>query len=169
MQDLNNHPLSPLAVVIGELTHTFKALYQAIDDQIDAIVRQDAQRIEDLTDRHAGLHSQFRRQEKAFLDELKHCTPAGMATETGYSLTLLKEVYPEYATQLVEWQDDMARSIKWLQRHQQQLVQLLEFAQRQNSTLMRSMYTIENAKSVHYSHTGTKNAFTPGMAVNQEI
>jgi gas vesicle protein len=169
MQDLNNHPLEPLAQVIDELNGTFKALYQAIDDQIDAIVRQDAQRIEDLTDRHAELHSRFRKQEKNFLDELKRCTPQGLADENGYSLSLLKEVFPDVAGQLTDWQDDMSRNIKWLQRHQQQLVQLLEFAQRQNSTLMRSMYTIENAKSVHYSHTGAKNAFTPGMSVNQEV
>ena len=65
---------------------------------------------------------------------------------------------------LEEWQDALARNIKWLQRHQGQLVQLLEFAQRQNSAMMRAMYTLGTEKKCTLQpHRTKKQRFHPAL------
>ncbi|KPP96498.1 MAG: flagella secretion chaperone FlgN [Bacteroidetes bacterium HLUCCA01] len=168
MTALNDSPLNALSEHVHALNTTFDQLFKTIDEQIDAIIMQDVVRIESLTEKHAALHGSFRSREKAFVDELQRCIPADQRESVPLSLTGLKSLYPQYTMFLEEWQDALARNIKWLQRHQGQLVQLLEFAQRQNSAMMRAMYTLETEKSAHYSHTGQKATFSSGIAVNQE-
>lgn len=168
MTSVHQTPLNSLSEQVHNLNTTFEQLFKTIDEQIDAIIMQDVQRIEALTEQHAAQHSTFRKQEKMFIDELRLCIPEALRETTPLTLSALKKIYPQYADFLEQWQDSLGRNIKWLQRHQGQLVQLLEFAQRQNSTMMRAMYTIENEKSVHYSNTGQKATFSSGVAINQE-
>lgn len=168
MLAINQTPLNALSEQVHNINTTFEQLFKTIDEQIDAIIMQDVQRIESLTEQHSMLHSTFRKQEKTFIDELQRCIPDDKRGETPLTLSALKGLFPQYTAFLEEWQEQLARNIKWLQRHQGQLVQLLEFAQRQNSTMMRAMYTIENEKSVHYSNTGQKATFSSGVAINQE-
>ncbi|MCC5926834.1 MAG: hypothetical protein JJU41_09780 [Bacteroidetes bacterium] len=168
MSAINQSPLNALSEQVHNLNTTFELLFKTIDEQIDAIIMQDVNRIELLTEQHAAQHSTFRKQEKSFIEELRNCIPEERRDATPLTLTALKSIYPQYQDFLESWQDSLGRNIKWLQRHQGQLVQLLEFAQRQNSTMMRAMYTIENEKSVHYSNTGQKATFSSGVAINQE-
>ena len=162
-------PLQTLSERVAELYEVFGRLYTCIDQKINAIVMSDVNRIEDLTEQHSALHMEFKKRERSFVEAIQTSIPTGAEISTPLSLRALKEIYPQYATWVDEWQDMLFRRMMQVQRHHDHLGQLLEFARDQNAAVMQSYYQVQTRKNAHYTATGEQSRVPSGVAINHSI
>lgn len=160
-------PLQRLSERAKDLTVTFTRLFEVIDQQISAIIKSDIVAIENLTDEHASLHQTFKKQEAAFIDELQSYVPEDYKNDVPGSLTLLKEIYPDYKIYISELQKHLTSNINLFKRNQEQLTELLNFAREQNSGLMQTIYNMQNRNYKYYGQNGECSAVSSGITVNQ--
>ncbi len=159
LKNLGDH-VELLNKIFGRLLHT-------MDGQIDAIVSSDPKSIEQLTEEHSMLSAEYKRAEKSFISELKNQFKSrGDQTPR---LSELKEIYPEAAELIENWREILTLNTKKMQQKHEHVVRLLEFALLRNSSMMRSIYSIQNNKTAHYTLEGNKENKMSGLAVNQEI
>lgn len=152
---------------VESLNNIFGRLLHTMDGQIEAIVSSNPKAIERLTEEHTMLSTDYKIAEKSFISELKkQFKRKGDQTPR---LSDLKEIYPE-ATDLIEsWREVLTENTKRIQQKHEHVVRLLEFALLRNSSMMRSIYTIQNNKTAHYTLEGNKKNKMSGLAVNQKI
>jgi uncharacterized coiled-coil protein SlyX len=167
--ETTHFPLQNLSERVADLYDVFGRLYTCIDQKINAIVMSDVNRIEDLTEQHSTLHTEFKKMEKAFIESIQKSIPSGEDIAAPLSLRALKQIYPQYATWIDEWQDMLFRRMMQVQRHHDHLGQLLEFARDQNAAIMQSYYQVQTRKNVHYTATGEQSRVPSGVAVNHSI
>lgn len=161
--------LNKIASTFELLDETSKELIKLMDEQIDAVVSSDARQVSALTEAHTTMIGQFKKHEKAFIDELKMAVAASGDLDQPVKLAALKSIFPQAATRIDGWKEILTANTRKLQQKHYQLVQLLEFALTQNSRMMQSIYNMFNEKNAHYSADGGKQGVTPGIAINQEV
>ncbi len=162
-------PLKKFAQIIGTLdTISFK-LIEVMDQQIDAVVASDTDRIKQLAEQHIDLKGVFRQQEQLFVKELRGQLVGKGIEADDIKLDALKQSFPDSAALIDQWKAGIQKNAMQLKKMHQQLSELLEFALSRNTEMMRSIYSIYNRKNTHYSATGGTNELSSGMAVNQEV
>lgn len=162
-------PLQTLSECVRDLDKACRDLSGIMTEQLDAVITSDAERVMDLTEKNVELQQHFHKKEQALISELKELMPDGSKSrENRFTLEKLKNQYPECGSHIEEWQQLIGDNVNRLQQQQTQLVQLLDFAQEQNIALMRSVYSMQSGKNLHYRQNGEKSGVAPGMAVNQE-
>lgn len=169
MSKINNSELklNNLAANVETLDHIFGRLLLTMEAQIEAIVSSDPKSIEALTEEHSALSSEYKIAEKRFISELKNLFTS--KNDKPLRLNDLKEIYPSESDRIDTWRDLLTSNTKKLQQKHEHVVRLLEFALLRNSSMMRSIYSIQNNKSAHYTLEGNKENKMSGLAVNQEI
>lgn len=150
------------------LDHASQHLLDVMDEQVNAVVSSEADKIVQCTEKNVSAQQSFMNAEKAFMNELAGSMPESGQTDRRVSLELLMEAYPEHTGDIIKWKQKISHNIEKLQRKQKELVDLLDFAQQQNKSLMQSLYGVQDAKNTHYSQQGVKTGVMSGMAVNQE-
>lgn len=159
--------LTNLASQVDSLNQIFGRLVQTMEGQIEAIVSSDPKAIENLTEEHSSLSAEYKNAEKNFITELKELFMS--KSDKPLRLSHLKEIYPDSSTEIDLWRELLTSNTKKLQQKHEHVVRLLEFALLRNSSMMRSIYSIQNNKTSHYTLEGNKENKISGMAVNQEI
>lgn len=159
--------LRKLAGHLESLNMIFGRLIQSMDGQIEAIVSSDSNAIETLTEEHSVLSMEYKRAEKNFISELENLFE--LKSDKPLRLSDLKEVYPDSSDRIDMWRDLLISNTKKMQQKHEQVIRLLEFALLRNSTMMRSIYSIQNNKTSHYTLDGNKENKISGLAVNQEM
>lgn len=167
-QETGVFPFHGLSGSIRSLDKASRQLSEILTAQLNAVIIADADKIIRLTEKNVSAQEHFHEMERAFISELKQLIPDAPDKETPVTLESLKQSYPEYTGYIDEWQSQITVNIERLQRQQDQLVQLLDFAQKQNASMMRSIYDLQNGKNLHYGQNGEKSGVSAGMAVNQE-
>lgn len=159
--------LKNLAGHVESLNKIFGRLLRTMEGQIEAIVSSDPKAIEKLTEKHSALSAEYKSAEKDFITELKNLFKS--RSEKPLRLNDLKEIYPDSSDEIDIWRDLLTSNTKKLQQKHEHVVRLLEFALLRNSSMMRSIYSIQNNKTSHYTLEGNKENKVSGLAVNQEI
>ncbi len=159
--------LNNLAGHVESLDKIFGQLLLTMERQIEAIVSSDPKLIEKLTEEHSALSSEYKTAEKQFISELK--SQFVNQGEKPLRLNDLKELYPNASDRIERWRELLTSNTKKLQQKHEHVVRLLEFALLRNSSMMRSIYSIQNNKTAHYTLEGNKENKMSGLAVNQEI
>lgn len=153
---------------VGTLHQCSQEIIQVMEDQIDAIIASNPDKIEQLSETHSTLSSQFKVYEENFVTRLTALLGKGKEANK-LRLLKLKELFPDWKEQIEDWHQKLERNTKELQRKHNQILQLLEFAMNQNARLMHSMYDAHNEKNVHYGATGKPAGIPSGIAINQEV
>jgi len=161
-------PINDLSRKARLLDHASQHLLEVMDEQVNAVIASEADKLVRCTEKNVSAQQTFMNAEKAFINSLVTSIPGASRNDSRVSLELLRESYPDHAEDIVKWKDQISQNIDKLQRKQKQLVELLDFAQQQNKSLMQTLYGVEDAKNVHYSQKGVKSGMMSGMAVNQE-
>lgn len=163
--------LQPLSKTIELLDNSSRKLIRIMEQQIDAIIGSDTEKIETLSDEHSSLTWHYKEQEKKFVQELSNLLIAGEGEEEheGIRLLNLKLIFPECKAQIESWHKMLTNNADLLQSKHNQIMQLLEFAMAQNARLMHSMYSKHNEKNSHYGANGNRTDISTGVAVNQEV
>lgn len=159
--------LKNLAGHVESLNKIFGRLLRTMEGQIEAIVSSDSKTIEKLTEEHSALSAEYKSAEKDFITELKNLFKS--KGDKPLRLKDLKEIYPDSSVEIDEWRDLLTSNTNKLQQKHEHVVRLLEFALLRNSSMMRSIYSIQNNKSSHYTLEGNKENKVSGLAVNQEV
>lgn len=161
-------PIRELNTIIMALDQASEQLIYVMEEQIQAIISSSPAKIQELTDKQTAMQSEYKKHERAFITELKKYVDLASDGESVPRLGDLKTKYPEEQNLIDRWKVTLSQNAQRLQRKNQQLVDLLEFALKRNTRLMHSFYTLFNDKNSHYSPSGQKSSVTSGVAVNQE-
>lgn len=166
----NISSLQRLSDTIELLDNSSKQLMRLMEDQIDAIIASDAQKIESLTDVHTSLSWHYKKNEKElFKDLVKLLEECSDGEDKSIRLLNLKNYFPSKEDEINSWHQTLSENAKTLQQKHNQVIELLEFAMKQNAKLMHSMYSRHNEKNSRYISNGTRSDIVTGVAVNQEI
>ncbi|MCC5913841.1 MAG: flagellar export chaperone FlgN [Balneolaceae bacterium] len=166
---INDLALSRISQSVEGLNRTSQELFMVMDEQIQAIVSADAERVEKLSEEHSILHGRFKEHEREFVKELEKSLDKIMDDKRKIRLAALKEIYPESATKIEQWKMVLSENTRRLQKKHNQVVDLLEFALARNAKLMHSIYSLGDSKNTHYSPTGGKSEVASGVAVNHQV
>lgn len=151
-----------------ELLHQSSSkMIEVMERQIDAIIHSNSQKIEELANLHASLTVRYTENEQEFIDELSAILST-KKNKKGIKLVALKELFPEYKSQIDYWQTLLQDNVSKLQRKHQQIVELLEFAMSSNARMLETLYSKSSEKNLHYSASGNASSVMPGLAVNQK-
>ncbi|MDG5766720.1 flagellar export chaperone FlgN [Balneolales bacterium ANBcel1] len=161
-------PIHTMSDRVRALDKVCRELSSVMTEQLKAVVTSDAERVMQLTERNAEVQLDFQEAEQAFINEMQNLAFRPAKDEGPVTLERLKQMYPGYGGFIDDWKKQITANLDKLQKQQEQLVQLIEFAQQQNSDLMRSVYHARNGKNVHYHHNGRTSDVQSGIAVNQK-
>lgn len=162
-------PMQQLDSIVRNLDQTAEQLIYIMEEQIQAIISSSPERIEKLTEKQSEIQGEYKKYERAFLKELQKSLANYGTPEADMTLSGLKNVFPTETEQIDRWKVKLSQNTKRLQRKNEQLVELLEFALNRNVSLMHSFYRLFNNKNSHYNPSGEKSAVRSGVAINQEI
>jgi hypothetical protein len=163
-----NTSLQMIAESVELLNNCSQQIIKVMEDQIDAIIGSDAEKIERLSEVHGDLSKRFKIHEQEFITELSSIL-GSPASKEKVRLLNLKDSFPEAADEIDEWHNTLTSNTSKLQRKHNQILQLLEFAMKQNARMMHSMFSVSNDKNTHYVANGMPSGIPVGVAINQEI
>lgn len=138
-----------------------------MEDQVDAIIASDAFKIEKLSEEHDELSVRYKLHEDEFISTLTDILGPDRGDKP-VRLSELKNMFPESAATIENWQTLLYQNTQQLQRKNEQILELLEFALSRNAKLMRSLYSLHHEKNTRYAPNGDTHGIMPGVAVNQE-
>ncbi|MDI6402131.1 hypothetical protein QLX67_09000 [Balneolaceae bacterium ANBcel3] len=161
-------PLNTLSEIVQELDEACEQQVRTMSDQLKAVIASDSEAILNLSEHNIAAQERYQEREQQFVEELKNLLPDSSRENEQIHLNELRKKYPEYEAMISEWQEKLADNIIIMQRHQHQLVQLLDFALTHNAALMRSIYDSRTDKNVQYQQNGEKKSVASGLAINRE-
>jgi hypothetical protein len=161
--------LESLSETVDQLDEIFHDHFDLLQDQTNAVIHSDVDRVIELTEKHMQLQKEYKNRENDFVEELKCCLNPRLTDSAEVNLEMLKDVYPEKSSWIDEVRMKLSEHTSNLAERQQQLVDLLEFALVQNSKLMYSIFNNSNRKRMHYGSGGDVNSAQSGVAVNREV
>ncbi len=164
----SNDAIQALSMQVNEVQVAGSGLMAAMEDQIKAVISSDALAMVQCTEQIVNAQQRFHLAEQGVIKALASCIPAPEQDRLGISFETLTALHPRLERQFDACKMVISGTVDRLQLKHSQLVELLEFAQTQNVTMMRSFYGLQNAKHTHYRHNGEKTGVMSGMAVNQE-
>jgi hypothetical protein len=166
----NISSLQRLSDTIELLDNSSKQLMSLMEDQVDAIIASDTQKIESLTDVHTSLSWHYKKNEKEFIKDLsKLLEEVSGGKDQSIRLLNLKTYFPSCEDEINSWHKALSENAKKLKQKHNQVIELLEFAMKQNARMMHSMYSQHNEKNTRYISNGSRSDIATGVAVNQEI
>ncbi|MFP8488632.1 flagellar export chaperone FlgN [Gracilimonas sp. Q87] len=169
---VTNISLQRLSDTVELLDNSSKQLMSVMEDQINAIITSDTQKIESLIDAHTALSWHYKENEKEFMKDLTELlnkySNEGKDTNN-IRLLKLKNVFPEWGEEIDYWHSTLSDNTRELQQKHNQVIQLLEFAMKQNAKMMHAIYSQHNEKNSRYVANGMRSDIITGVAVNQEI
>jgi len=160
--------LQSLSESVTSLDSASRQLSEVMTRQLDAVIASDADMVQQMTEQNISALQNFQESEKEFIRDLHNCIPKDADDELRITLETLKSTYPAYSEYINDWQVQIAGNITRLQMQQENLVQLLDFAQAQNASLMRSVYGLQSSRNMHYRQNGETSGVPSGIALNQE-
>lgn len=159
--------LKGLAVKIEHLHESSSKMLQLMEDQVDAIIASDAFKIEKLSEQHDDLSVRYKLHEDDFISTLSEILEPEKSNKP-VRLSELKSLFPESSVTIDTWQTLLFQNTQKLQKKNEQILELLEFALSRNAKLMRSLYSLHHEKNTRYAPNGDTKGIMPGVAVNQE-
>lgn len=160
--------LQRISETVEHLDKASRELMEVMDEQINAIITSDTDKMEKFTEAHTTISRQFKKYEQAFVKELHEAIDPVANEYESPRLVNLKKIFPDSALIIDRWKERLSTNTRQLQRKHEQLLQLLSFAMSRNADVMRSIYSIYNLKNSHYSANGDKTGTVSGVALNQE-
>jgi hypothetical protein len=159
--------LKGLATCIERLHDSSAKMLKLMEGQVDAIIASDAFKIEKLSEEHDELSVRYKIHEDEFIATLSEVV-GEVNPGSAVRLSELKKLFPECAETIDTWQTLLYQNTQQLQKKNEQILELLEFALSRNAKLMRSLYSLHHEKNTRYAANGDTQGIMPGVAVNQE-
>lgn len=160
--------IQPVFRAAESLKITSRQMLKVMDQQIEAVVSSDLDRLEQLTELNSTLMGTFRKEEKRFVEELTRRTSSPAESQYEIRIDELKKVNPGSKKLIDNWRRGLKEVMEKLKQKHLQLTELLEFAQGQNRRLMQTIYQISDANNISYGPDGESSSASPGTAVNRE-
>lgn len=166
----NMSSLQRLADAVDLLDYSSKQLMSLMEEQIEAIIASDTQKIEALTDVHTSLSWHYKKNEKEFINDLSKLLQEITDDENQpVRLLNLRAYYSSWTSQIDSWHQVLSENARKLKQKHKQVTELLEFAMKQNAGMMHNLYSQHNEKNTRYISNGSRSDIATGVAINQEI
>src|SRR5690554_4024694 len=130
--------------LIELMNNSSQKLIGIMEEQIDAIIGADAYKIEALSEVYSSESWNYKNYEDDFIHSLNEILHAGNPEENRPRLIDLKNHFPEMEDDIEKWHNQLSGNAQKLQNKHAQIIQLLEFAMKQNARLMHALYNKHN-------------------------
>lgn len=153
---------------IIELKQVVRRMIEVVEDQTDAIIAGDDEKIEEQVESYSSLNTEYGELEQEFISQLEYLIPDADIEDHNLKMRELSRLYPEYADMINRWRSTLGALLKKLERKHEGLNNLLEFALRRNVDFMEELFRLNNQSSIHYGSEGDKTEISSGIALNKE-
>lgn len=146
------------------LTNSLKALINAFDTiieilskQTEAVISHNLDEVNRLAEQQISSNGDLKEREDIYQAELAKAYEQMDHSTEQQSLSYLLQNLDEEHQELTELRDELVKKINEAQTTQNQLNELLLFAQEHVNDTLRAIYALGNQQSVHYNSTGKKS------------
>jgi flagellar biosynthesis/type III secretory pathway chaperone len=160
--------INRLEKIVADFDIINNSLFRVMDSQIQAIITSDALKVEELSQFYSAMHCDFKKKELELISIVKEVINTSEIQNLPIQLSSVAVVYPQYKYKIEEWKQSLNETTRRLQKKNERVVNLLEFAQSSNASMMHTIYSMYSAKNTHYSSKGSKAGIMSGVAVNQQ-
>lgn len=141
---------------LQQLIATFEEVEQVIQKQLRAVVENNFEGIVAFAENQLELTYLLNQREQSFQRLISQvCKDLNLEVQTP-SLSILLDQVDSLREEFGPLREQLLAGIARTQKSQQQLVNLLEFAQDHVSHTLREIYALSNQHNLHYTNNGHK-------------
>ncbi len=159
---------TPLLLVMEELTDEYRKTRNLMGDQIQALVRNDLDQLNKITEMQVERYETLQNLEHRFRNELNKMFDECDTQEKGRSLTRFMSELQTPNEDLNTLRDHLKEQVELTQKYKEQLLGLLEFAREHNAVILKEVYSEGEAASVHYTQKGERTSNLRSVIINRK-
>jgi hypothetical protein len=167
MNNLNNPPTEQIKNSINSLIGEYEESHILLNDQIEAVVNHDILSLNHLIEKQVKAYEKLSSSEKKFRTQLQAFQNYSSAPSPKTLQEILQDI-GEPSQTLNKLRNRLHIQVEKTEKLRAQLIDLLEFAQQQNSDLFKAICSINDEKTEGYDADGEKQHHTGSMAIDQK-
>ncbi len=167
MSNLNNPPLEHIKNSINSLIGEYEKSHTLLNDQIEAVINHDILSLNMLIEKQVKAYEKLSSSEKEFRAQLQAFQNYSNASSPKNLQEILQDI-GEPSQTLNKLRNRLHIQVEKTENLRAQLLDLLEFAQQQNSDLFKAICNINDEKTEGYDADGEKKHRTGSMAIDQK-
>jgi hypothetical protein len=160
-------PLDSLKTGINRLINDYGQSHVLLNSQIQAVINQDISSLNRLIEKQVEAYETLKKSEKKFKEQLqgfqRHSDSSGQKSLR----EVLKDIGKPSKT-LNTLRDRLHMQVEKTESLRAQLIDLLEFAQKQNNEIFKAIYEIDGEKTEGYDEAGKKQYQLGSLAINEK-
>lgn len=146
---------TPLKNSLRQLIDAFGEIHDLLEQQTQAVISHELERVNSLAEQQLEANAKVEEQEKMFKNELQlSINEINNGDTVSLSALLVSMNEDELHSDLKNLREDLVSQITSAQEKQQQLNELLTFAQQNVNETLKSIYMLGSKQSVHYDRAG---------------
>jgi hypothetical protein len=146
---------TPLKNSLRHLIDAFNEIRRLLDEQTNAVIEHQLDKVNELAEQQLEANSKVEEREKMFKSELQLSINEVDEVDTVSLSALLQEMPDnELQEELMGLRNELVEQITGAQDKQQELNELLLFAQQNVNETLKSIYMLGSKQSVHYDRSG---------------
>lgn len=162
-----NLPTEHLKDSLNNLIDDYEQSHELLNHQIQAVINHDILSLNQLIEKQVDVYETLKESEKKFKEQLYSFQQRSGSSDQK-SLQKILEKIEEPTQTLNKLRSRLHTQVEKTEQLRVQLVDLLEFAQQQNSELFREICNAGGLKMEGYDADGEKQQQKGGLAVNQK-
>ena len=154
--------------LMGSLIEEYEDTRVLIGDQIQALVKNDLDRMNKMTLDQTEKYEVLKRLETEFKDELNRLFDQCDSTEKEKTLSRFLTNLREPNVELNAIREALREQVALTQKFKEQLLGLIEFAKDHNGETLKRVYEKEGDSSMHYGDQGERKTTLKSVAINRK-
>jgi DNA repair ATPase RecN len=159
---------TPLLLVMEQLTDEYRKTRNLMGDQISALVRNDLDQLNKITEMQVQRYEVLQKLEHSFRIELNKIFDDCDTPEKGRSLSSFMADLDKPNENLNNLRDKLKEQVELTQKYKDQLMNLLEFAREHNAGILKEVYTEGDVTSAHYTNEGRRTTNLRSVMINRK-
>jgi hypothetical protein len=146
---------TPLKNSLRRLIDAFGEIRDLLEQQTQAVINHELEQVNTLAEQQLETNAKVEEQEKMFKNELQlSINEVNKGDTVSLSALLMSMNEGELHSELKKLREQLVNQITSAQEKQQQLNELLTFAQQNVNETLKSIYMLGSKQSVHYDRAG---------------
>lgn len=153
---------------INGLIDEYKRAYNLLNDQMQAVINHDIESLNRLIEKQVAAYEKLQQSEQEFKHELQSFH-TGSKESQEHTLSLVLDDLDQPSHMLNTLRNQLHAQVEKTEKMRGQLMELLQFAQQQNTEIFKAICTVAADNTEGYNAKGKKQSpQTNGMAINQQ-
>ena len=159
----------PLMTLMTNLIGEYEETRVLIGDQIQALVKNDLDRMNAITLDQTEKYEVLKKLEIAFKDEMNRLFETCDSEEHEKTLTAFLKNLKEPHVELNATRQALRKQVEITEQFKKQLMGLLEFAKEHNAETLKNIYSSGSESTMHYSEQGKRKTALKSVVINRKV